>query len=80
MKFAALLFVLPALFLSACHTDTLATERKLYAPQRGTGVYSEALKTGSWKNGEYPAPAKKKVATPDAATDETTPGDVLPPS
>lgn len=79
MKFAALLLVLPALFLTACHTDTLATERKLYAPQRGTGAYSEALKTGSWKNGEYPEPAKKKIVTPDAPIDDTIPGDVLPP-
>ena len=37
----------------------------LYAPARASGQYTNALKTGSWRRGEYPAPkveARKEEA------------------
>lgn len=48
------LLVVAGIALSAC--ETAQNRRSLYAPPKASGPYTEALKTGSWKRGEYPAP------------------------
>jgi hypothetical protein len=56
--------LLIAIALSACETSV--NRRSLYAPAKASGPYTQALKTGSWRRGEYPMPkaeAKKEDAT-----------------
>ena len=69
MKFITPFLLLAAVALTACETPQ--NRRSLYAPATSSGPYTEALKTGSWKRGEYPAPKvpqKKKESE-----------DILPP-
>ena len=63
VKFTTPFLLLTAIVFTAC--DTPGTQRMLYAPARASGQYTNALKTGSWRRGEYPAPkmeAKKEEA------------------
>lgn len=63
VKFAAPILVLLSLAFTAC--NTLYTRRELYSPGEGSGVYSEALETGSWRRGEYrEVRVVKKVEAP----------------
>ena len=61
VKFTAPFLLLVAVALTACETPQ--NRRSLYAPAKASGPYTDALKTGSWKRGEYPAPKvpQKKV-------------------
>ena len=67
MKFTAPFLLLIAFGLSAC--ETTVNRRSLYAPARASGPYTQALKTGSWKRGEYPEP--KTERKPDEAAVST---------
>ena len=58
VKFTAPFLLLIAFGLSAC--ETTVNRRSLYAPARASGPYTQALKTGSWKRGEYPMPVTEK--------------------
>ena len=53
--------------------------RSLYAPAKASGPYTDSLRTGSWKRGEYPAPKapQKKVEDAVPPADLTEP---LPPA
>ena len=58
VKFTAPFLLLIAFGLSAC--ETTVNRRSLYAPARASGPYTQALKTGSWRRGEYPTPKTEK--------------------
>ena len=58
VKFTAPFVLLLAIGLSACETSV--NRRSLYSPAKASGPYTQALKTGSWKRGEYPAPKTEK--------------------
>ena len=76
MRFVKLItpfLLLVAVALTACETPQ--NRRSLYAPAKASGPYTDALKTGSWKRGEYPAP---KVETKKADV-LTPPGDLTEP-
>ena len=79
VKFATPFLLLTACALSACHTNTLATNKALYNPHRASGPYTEALETGSWKRGEYPTPRMEKKEAAPAPPVETAP-DAVPPA
>jgi len=80
VKFATPFLLLSAFALTACQTDTLATNRRLYRPQRGSGPYTESRETGLWRRGEYRAPrVEKKEAAPAPPIETTTP-EVVPPA
>ena len=67
--------LLAAASLTAC--ETIQNRRSLYAPAKASGPYTEALKSGSWKRGEYPAPKmekKRDEMAPPADLTEPTPG------
>ena len=55
--------LIAAVALTACETNQ--NRRSLYAPARASGPYTEALKTGSWKRGEYPEPKVETKKKPD---------------
>lgn len=74
MKFTTPFLILIAIGLSACETSV--NRRSLYAPAKASGPYTQALKTGSWRRGEYPAPKtekKKDEGAPPADLAEPTP-------
>jgi hypothetical protein len=69
------LLVLVAGAFTACETPQ--NRRSLYAPAKSSGPYTEALKTGSWKRGEYPEPKSAPKADnplPPDALAEPVPG------
>lgn len=74
VKFITPFLLLVAVTLTACHTPQ--NQRSLYAPATSSGTYTEALKTGSWKRGEYPAP---KVRQKKVEEELTPPGDLTEP-
>ena len=76
MKFTAPLLLILAIALSACETSV--NRRSLYAPPKASGPYTQALKTGSWRRGEYPMP-KAETKKVDAAkpADLTEPAPTL---
>lgn len=64
--------LLVAIALTACETHQ--NRRSLYAPPKPSGPYSQALKTGSWKRGEYPEPkAERKNEEPSLPPSLTVP-------
>ena len=67
--------LLVAVILTACETPQ--NSRTLYSPAKASGPYTDALKSGSWKRGEYPArkaPQKKaEELTPPADLAEPVP-------
>ena len=75
VKFITPFLLLVTVALTACETPQ--NRRSLYAPAKSSGPYTDALKTGSWRRGEYPAPKveKKKVdeVTPPADLAEPVP-------
>ena len=75
VKFITAFLLLVAVALTACETPQ--NRRSLYAPAKASGPYTEALKTGSWRRGEYPAlkEQQKKPAelTPPADLAEPIP-------
>ncbi len=74
MKFTAPLLLILAIALSACETSV--NRRSLYAPPKASGPYTQALKTGSWRRGEYPQPKmerKKDEGAPPADLTEPAP-------
>ncbi len=74
MKFTAPLLLIFAITLSACETSV--NRRTLYAPPKASGPYTQALKTGSWRRGEYPQPKtekKKDEGAPPADLTEPAP-------
>ena len=74
VKFTTPFLLLVAVALTACETPQ--NRRSLYAPAKASGPYTDALKTGSWKRGEYPAPKvqqKKEDAVPPADLTEPLP-------
>ena len=62
--------LLAAIALTACETPQ--NRRSLYAPAKSSGPYTEALKTGSWKRGEYPEPKMRQEKKKESE-------DILPP-
>ena len=66
--------LLVAVVLTACETPQ--NQRSLYAPKKSSGPYTESLKSGSWRRGEYPAP---KVEKKKAVDEVTPPADAIPP-
>jgi hypothetical protein len=69
---SALAFLLLAAFsLSAC--NNLVTRRELYSPAKGTGPYSEAIYTGTWREGRYPQPKKETKPASSTGTEITEP-------
>ncbi len=66
MKFITPFLLIAAAALTACETPQ--NRRSLYAPAKSSGPYTEALRTGSWRRGEYPAPRveqkKEEIAVP----------------
>lgn len=71
MKFALPFLLITAVVLTAC--DTLATRRSLYAPEKASGPYTEAVKTGSWRRGHYPEHKKSSTAAPASTPAEQPP-------
>ena len=72
VKFYTPFLLLAAIALTAC--ETRQNRRSLYAPPKASGTYTEALKTGSWKRGEYPEPkAERKNEEPAALPNLTEP-------
>ena len=76
MRFVKLItpfLLIVAVALTACETPQ--NRRSLYAPAKSSGPYTDALRTGSWKRGEYPAPKvpQKKVEEVIPPTDLTEP-------
>ena len=74
MKFITPFLLIAAVALTACETPQ--NRRSLYAPAKSSGPYTEALRTGSWRRGEYPAPKvqeKKQEIAPSAGLPEPIP-------
>lgn len=72
VKFYTPFLLLVAIALNAC--ETLQNRRSLYAPPKPSGPYTQALKTGSWKRGEYPEPkAERKPEQPVVPAGSATP-------
>ncbi len=72
MKLITPFLLLVAIALSAC--ETAQNRRSLYAPPKASGPYTQSLKTGNWRKGEYPAPRverknKEEVAPPADLTE-----------
>ena len=72
VKFYTPFLLLVAIALTACETHQ--NRRSLYAPPKASGPYTQALKTGSWKRGEYPEPKpERKPEEPASLPSATTP-------
>jgi hypothetical protein len=54
VKFITPFLILALFAITGC--ETIQNRRSLYAPLKASGPYTESLKTGSWRRGEYPAP------------------------
>ena len=72
MKFITPFLLLAAFAFSAC--ETIQNRRSLYAPPKPSGPYTQSLKTGTWRHGEYPAPrVERKPAGTEDLPDLTEP-------
>ena len=72
VKFFAPSLLLIAFAFSAC--NTASNRRALYSPAKGSGPYTEARKTGSWRHGKYPVPKpERKSAEPTVPPVDTAP-------
>lgn len=72
VKFYTPFLLLVAIALTACETSQ--NRRSLYGPPKPSGTYTQSLKTGSWKRGEYPEPkAERKTEELSAPPSLTAP-------